>query len=397
MSSDIRGNQSQLNAPGRRHPATETYFAPPERASLSTLESQIDIACGHPITSTVLKTLGGIVMILNQKRQMVAANDTVFAALQITKPKELFGLRPGEAFRCIHVEDAPNGCGTNRACRACGAVLAILASQKQDQTVEEECFLTRRTDVYDEAVEFQVRAGPVRADETDFTVVTFQDIREKKLSYTLQRVFLHDIMNYLQGLQGYAELLTDEYAIPNPSFAEEILEISEYVLECIRSHRDLISMENNEYTPHREVTTVRDIFRTVRKIVVRMGAARGRRLDILSDHQDADLTIDATLLVRVVTNMVKNAMEATPIGEKICLAHKKTTAGHVFEVWNPGEIPQQVAGRIFQRYFSTKREQGRGLGTYCMKLIGQRYLGGEVSFSTGPDGTTFRFFLPHAE
>lgn len=36
--------------------------------------------------------------------------------------------------------------------------------------------------------------------------------------------------------------------------------------------------------------------------------------------------------------------------------------------------------RIFQRSFSTKGAKGRGLGTYSMKLFGETYLGGQVSF-----------------
>ena len=51
--------------------------------------------------------------------------------------------------------------------------------------------------------------------------------------------------------------------------------------------------------------------------------------------------------------------------------------------------------RIFQRSVSTKAERGRGLGTYGMKLLGERYLGGEVSFvSTEEAGTTFSVRLP---
>ena len=71
------------------------------------------------------------------------------------------------------------------------------------------------------------------------------------------------------------------------------------------------------------------------------------------------------------------------------------TAAVTFLVWNRVCIPDEVALRIFQRHFSTKEESGRGLGTFAMKLLGERVLGGQVSFtSTEQDGTTFRFRLP---
>ncbi len=369
-----------------------TYFARPERADLDLLESQINVACEHPITSMILKTLGGVALILNRHRQAVAANDALFAMLDISPSEEVLGLRPGEAFRCIHVENAPNGCGTGPACRACGAVLAVVESQTRGSFVEEECFLTRQLDHHNEAVEFLVRAGPVSANGHEFTIVTFQDIREKKLFYALQRVFLHDILNYLQGLQGYADLLsTEEESHP---FAREIVSISDYLLECIYSHRDLIAMENNEYTLRSSKTTIGQIFQTARKTVYRLFVTKEIRLITRSDGTDMIIRTDPPLLSRIIVNMVKNALEATDPGGEVRLTHSLRNGAHLFEVWNAAKIPETAARRIFQRYFTTKTEKGRGLGTYSMKLIGERYLKGRVDFETSDEGTTFRFRLP---
>jgi sensor histidine kinase regulating citrate/malate metabolism len=63
-------------------------------------------------------------------------------------------------------------------------------------------------------------------------------------------------------------------------------------------------------------------------------------------------------------------------------------------VHNPGHIPEQVQLQIFQRSFSTKGP-GRGLGTYCMRLIGERYLKGQITFiSIEKDGITFKASIP---
>jgi sensor histidine kinase regulating citrate/malate metabolism len=51
-----------------------------------------------------------------------------------------------------------------------------------------------------------------------------------------------------------------------------------------------------------------------------------------------------------------------------------------FSVWNAGGIPKPIALQIFRRSFSTKATKGRGLGTFSMKLFGERYLGGTVRF-----------------
>lgn len=57
-------------------------------------------------------------------------------------------------------------------------------------------------------------------------------------------------------------------------------------------------------------------------------------------------------------------------------------------------MPQSVKDQIFNRSFSTKGA-GRGVGTYSIKLLGERYLSGKVSFTSTPDeGTTFSIKLP---
>ena len=67
----------------------------------------------------------------------------------------------------------------------------------------------------------------------------------------------------------------------------------------------------------------------------------------------------------------------------------------VFAVHNTEVMPEEVQLQVFQRSFSTKGQPGRGIGTYSMKLLGERYLGGKVSFTSQPsEGTTFRLAIP---
>ena len=57
-------------------------------------------------------------------------------------------------------------------------------------------------------------------------------------------------------------------------------------------------------------------------------------------------------------------------------------------------IPENVTLRIFERRYGTKAGTGRGPGTASMKLIGERYLVGRVSFTSGDEGTQLTFRIP---
>jgi signal transduction histidine kinase len=110
---------------------------------------------------------------------------------------------------------------------------------------------------------------------------------------------------------------------------------------------------------------------------------------------DVTVTTDAGIVVRVLVNMVVNALEATDEGDAVRVSVYSSDHEVVFSVWNRKPIPHDVARRIFQRNFSTKAETGRGLGTYSMKLFGEEILGGKVGFVTSAEeGTCFHFRLP---
>ena len=92
--------------------------------------------------------------------------------------------------------------------------------------------------------------------------------------------------------------------------------------------------------------------------------------------------------------MIKNGLEACRIGETLLVGCRLVDNTIEFWVHNPGVIPDEVRLQIFQRSFSTKGP-GRGLGTYSIKLLGERYLNGKVYFhSTIEHGTTFVIRLP---
>jgi sensor histidine kinase regulating citrate/malate metabolism len=116
-----------------------------------------------------------------------------------------------------------------------------------------------------------------------------------------------------------------------------------------------------------------------------VAARRILRLDAGSD--DVTVVLDAAVLGRVLGNMIKNALEACAPGETATAGCRADGGAVQFWVHNPGVIAPAVQHQIFQRTFST-RGPDRGLGTYSMKLLGEGYLGGRVSFTSSEEGGT---------
>jgi len=138
---------------------------------------------------------------------------------------------------------------------------------------------------------------------------------------------------------------------------------------------------------------VPSLLRAIQRTYEQQDDSEGCRVDLQS-APDVDVATDPTVARRVIENMVKNAVEATGPDGVVTLGAEEIEEAVAVRVHNPGTIPESVRYQIFQRSFSTKG-RGRGLGTYSMRLLGEEYLGGEVSFTTSErEGTTFLFWIP---
>jgi len=133
--------------------------------------------------------------------------------------------------------------------------------------------------------------------------------------------------------------------------------------------------------------------RLAERLVVHPVAA-GRRLVVHRAARAGELITDASLVLRVLGNMVKNALEATPEGGTVRVTVEADPLAVSFHVANEAVMPPEVRLQLFHRSFSTKGP-GRGLGTWSMKLLGERYLRGRVTFTSREgEGTVFTFTLP---
>lgn len=382
----------EVPIPGGAVPELATTLA--ARAEPRDLKAAADACLADPRVGFFLEAVGGLALILDPHRQVLAVSPGVMALLGPEAPSPL-GRRPGELFGCIHAEEVSGGCGAGRACTYCGALLTVLACQARGDAVEGECQLSLRRGGHLEAAEFGLRASHLGVAGRDLIAVVLRDLGPAKRKEVLERLFFHDVANLVQGIRGWAELLAEGEASPRTAGAK-LLRLTERLGLELRSHQDLARAESGHLKPERQPVRPGAVLAEVRDLVARHPASRHRELRLEAPSGELIWT-DPGLLVRVLLNMAVNALEATPEGAVITMAARPLGAGLRLEVRNPGEIPPAVGLRIFHRSFTTKGEPGRGLGTYAMKLFGEGALGGQVGFTTGGGETVFHIDLPRGD
>lgn len=341
----------------------------------------------------LLKTTAGLLVILNEDRQVVALNHAFLDELGLTDPEEALGLRLGECLSCVHANDRPNGCGTTESCLSCGAAIAMMTAINENREDERMCaLLVDKKDAMSHIC-LMIKANPIEIDNNRWILIYAEDITQRHFWLNLERVFFHDINNILTAVFGNIELLGLRYP-DNPETAAIRLGIERMIQEV--SMQKAFSFRRQEgIKVNTGETPVTQIEQEVQAII--NGHSATKKMDINQNWPKDSFVIktDPLLASRVIGNMIINACEASDNGETITLETCITDSHIKWSVCNTAFIPDTLQKRIFQRHFSTKPGSGRGLGTYSMKLLGEHYLKGEVQFTSSKEhGTCFIFRLP---
>lgn len=368
----------------------KTHFAPLEIADPNLLAQQIKAIADNPVLKNILDAIPEAVLILNKQRQAVYINESARNIVDNADFQAIMGLRVGEILNCAHSGEMSRGCGTTEFCAYCGAVNAILSSQNGEAAVEE----ARITLKNGEAMDLKVKATPFHDQGEIYTVFSLSDISEEKRKKILERTFFHDILNTASGLSGYSELLLDASKAEVDEYKQIIHMLSQSIVDEINAQRLLINAENDELETLEDQANSLELLQQIVNFYTMNPVASQKTIVIAPDSESVEFRVDRVLLSRVLGNMLKNALEASDSGETVKVSCRKKDNRIEFDMNNPKIIPRDIGLQIFNRSFSTKGK-GRGIGTYSMKMLSEKYLNGSVRFESNDlNGTTFTASYP---
>jgi signal transduction histidine kinase len=109
----------------------------------------------------------------------------------------------------------------------------------------------------------------------------------------------------------------------------------------------------------------------------------------------ARIQADTFRLHQTIVNLVRNAFQATPDGGEVAVRTSADAQNVIIDVENSGEpIPTEVQTRLFQPFFTTKGEEGMGLGLSLCRATVEGH-GGTITCTSRPGSLTrFRIKIP---
>jgi signal transduction histidine kinase len=110
------------------------------------------------------------------------------------------------------------------------------------------------------------------------------------------------------------------------------------------------------------------------------------------------VTIPSGELVQVIVNLFSNALDAAPRGSEVVVEGFRQLDSAVIRVADEGPgVPVEMRSRIFEAFFTTKKEYGTGLGLWVCKNIVERYQGLITVENAARGGAVFAVMLPVAK
>lgn len=206
----------------------------------------------------------------------------------------------------------------------------------------------------------------------------------------LIRVLTHEIMNTITPVTSLSETLLTRVT--------EDKDLKQGLETIHKTGTELLAFVNN-YRRFTHVPQPQPALFYVEPFLERMALLCNHEVEISVSPKDLLAYADESLLSHVVTNLLKNAVEAFNGQEKLIFIRLKAYANAqesiIIDVSNnAGLIPEDVASHIFIPFFTTKPE-GSGIGLSLSRQI-MRVSGGSLSLhqDKAQGITTFRIIIP---
>ncbi len=244
--------------------------------------------------------------------------------------------------------------------------------------------------------------SPVRGEDGAIHnyVAIKDDISDKKdlerIKEDVERIMRHDLKTPLNAIIGFPELLSlaDNLTDEQQELVKGILDSGNRMLHMINRSLDLFKMETAKYE---YIPTAVDALSVIGQLAEHSRSkisAKHLTLSIIVDgdspahRQSFTVASEERLLYTLLSNLLLNAIEASPKGETIVVELTNTSPKRI-AIRNTGTVPVEIRHDFFSKYKTQGKKSGTGLGTYSAKLYADT-MGYELHMTTSDEENTTR-------
>ncbi|MCF8210189.1 MAG: response regulator [Rhodoferax sp.] len=210
----------------------------------------------------------------------------------------------------------------------------------------------------------------------------------------------HDLKGSLAGIVGMVQSLADD-ATMAPEHAAQlrlVQQTAQQVIDMVNLAGELYKIEMGRFTLKPVAVDVGELLHRI--VDLSRAGFSDKRLTI---EVDTDVALgtelpqawcDPMLCYSMFQNLIKNACEAAPAGTRVLVTLKDETPLRIL-ITNKGVVPPDIRERFFERFATSGKAGGSGIGTYSAQMLASAQNGSlAMSTSDAKNITTLTVTLP---
>ncbi len=234
-----------------------------------------------------------------------------------------------------------------------------------------------------------------------------RDISKQKeieeLREDMTRMSRHDMKTPLNGIINLPHLIKQEKNLSDKQAERlELIEDAGYkLLTMLNSSLDLYKMEEGTYLYNPAPVDLFNIFTKITEALWSEMQENQCELKVFLNGTPTGSTYsflvqgEELLCYSMLANLLKNAVESSPWAQPISIHLDNSTQPEI-QIHNQGQVPAAIHNKFFEKYVTSGKNQGTGLGTYSAKLMAQT-MNGDITMTSSPAaGTTVKITMPAA-
>jgi signal transduction histidine kinase len=209
----------------------------------------------------------------------------------------------------------------------------------------------------------------------------------------------HELNNPLGVVIMYSNILLDETGESDP-VREDLKLIVDQAGRCKKIVAGLLNFARKNQVNHQHVNLKELVSGSLGSLIIPEKVS----IEIRDLTTNPDAMLDMEQMTQVISNLVKNAIDAMPAGGTIEILLEDTLSDVILTVRDTGTgIKEEDRAKIFEPFFTTKGiGHGTGLGLATAYGIVKMHKGQITAESNtdpakGPTGTSFRIVLPRGK
>lgn len=228
-------------------------------------------------------------------------------------------------------------------------------------------------------------------------------LENARLKEQVEQIARHDIKGLLAVLPQLSQTLLEAPELHHElrDHLFQIEEIATRALDLINCSAEIYKIETNQFALNpTSFPIAREIRKALRLTESLYSNKKIRAFANLPTSEEVLCLAEPNLTYSAFQNLLKNAFEAAPAGSEVSIELESNTAGDqvLIRLRNSGTVPTAIRERFFEKFSTSGKPGGSGLGTYSARLLVEAQLGSVTMITSDESNqTTIEVTLPRAK